>query len=118
MFNARIWKLFQSFLRFLQKLLVTHWRSLLLLLVGIYLPLQVFGELAEEVWENEGGFPWDVPILLAIHTRANPQLNFLAVMLTKLGVLGRVSDCYCRRVGAIHPPEVAIAHLSGYYGRI
>lgn len=46
MINARIWKLFRSFLTFLQRLLVTHWRSLLLLLVGVYLPLQVFGELA------------------------------------------------------------------------
>ena len=84
MINARIWKLFRSFLTFLQRLLVTHWRSLLQLLVGVYLPLQVFGELAEEVWENEGGFLWDVPILLAIHSTANPHLDFLAVMLTKL----------------------------------
>nr|WP_051033263.1 hypothetical protein [Chroococcidiopsis thermalis] len=86
MFSSRIWKLFQSFVRFLGRLLVAHWRSLLLLFVGVYLPLQVFGELAEEVWENEGGFPWDVPFLLAIHSTANPQLDFLAVMLTKLGV--------------------------------
>lgn len=86
MINARIWKLLQSFVRSLGRLLVAHWRSLLLLLVGVYLPLQVFGELAEEVWENEGGFPWDVPILLAIHSMANPQLDFLAVTLTKLGV--------------------------------
>nr|WP_199197503.1 hypothetical protein [Chroococcidiopsis sp. CCALA 051] len=86
MVNARIWKFCRSFLTFLGRLLVTHWRSPLLLLVGVYLPLQVFGELAEEVWENEGGFPWDVPILLAIHSVANPQLDFLAVTLTKLGV--------------------------------
>ena len=86
MFSSRIWKLFQYFVSFLQQLLVTHWRSLLLLFVGVYLPLQVFGELAEEVWENEGGFPFDVPVLLAIHSTANPQLDFMAVMLTKLGV--------------------------------
>jgi membrane-associated phospholipid phosphatase len=48
--------------------------------------LQVFGELAEDVWENEGGFPWDVPLLLAVHSTANPQLDVVVTMLTKLGV--------------------------------
>jgi undecaprenyl-diphosphatase len=86
MFNARLWQLLQSFFRFVQQLLITHWRSLLLLLLGVFLPLQVFGELAEDVWENEGGFPWDVPLLLAIHTTANPQLDVVVTMLTKLGV--------------------------------
>ncbi|ARV59850.1 hypothetical protein BZZ01_15525 [Nostocales cyanobacterium HT-58-2] len=86
MFNARLWELLKLFFRFLQQLLIAHWRSLLLLLLGVYLPLQVFGELAEEVWENEGGFPWDVPLLLAIRRTANPQLDAVAVMLTKLGV--------------------------------
>jgi undecaprenyl-diphosphatase len=56
------------------------------LLIGVYLPLQVFGELAEEVWENEGGFPWDVPILLAIHLTSQPRLDVFATTLTKFGV--------------------------------
>ncbi|MBW4504487.1 MAG: phosphatase PAP2 family protein [Scytonema hyalinum WJT4-NPBG1] len=86
MFNARLWQLLQSFFRFVQQLLITHWRSLLLLLLGVFLPLQVFGELAEDVWENEGGFPWDVPVLLAVHSTANPQLDVVVTMLTKLGV--------------------------------
>jgi len=86
MFNARLWQLLQSFFRFVQQLLMTHWRSLLLLLLGVFLPLQVFGELAEDVWENEGGFPWDVPVLLAVHSTANPQLDVVVTMLTKLGV--------------------------------
>jgi undecaprenyl-diphosphatase len=86
MFNSNLWKLLQSFLKFLKQLLIAHWRSLLLLLIGVYLPLQVFGELAEEVWENEGGFPWDVPILLAIHTTAEPRLDVFASTLTKFGV--------------------------------
>jgi len=60
--------------------------SLLLLLIGVLLPLQIFGELAEEVWENEGGFPWDVPILLAIHATASPQLDVFAATLTNFGV--------------------------------
>ncbi|BAZ22360.1 phosphoesterase [Kalymmatonema gypsitolerans NIES-4073] len=76
----------QSFFKFVQQLLITHWRSLLLLLLGVFLPLQVFGELAEDVWENEGGFPWDVPLLLAVHSTANPQLDVVVTMLTKLGV--------------------------------
>lgn len=86
MFNARLWQLLQSFFRFVQQLLITHWRSLLVLLLGVFLPLQVFGELAEDVWENEGGFPWDVPVLLAVHSTANPQLDLVVTMLTKLGV--------------------------------
>ncbi|MBE9130046.1 MULTISPECIES: phosphatase PAP2 family protein [unclassified Coleofasciculus] len=86
MFNSNLWKRFQSFLSYLQRLLTTHWRSLLLLLVGIYLPLQVFGELAEDIWENEGGFPWDVPLLLLIHSTASPQLDTFASTLTRFGV--------------------------------
>jgi len=86
MFTSDFWKRLQSFLSFLKKLLITHWRSLLVLLIGVYLPLQVFEALAEYVWENEGGFPWDVPILLAIHNTSTPQLDLFAAMLTKLGV--------------------------------
>ena len=86
MFNSEVWRFLQSFLSFLKHLLTKHWRSLLLLLIGVYLPLQVFGELAEEVWENDGGFPWDVPLLLAIRTTARPQLDILAVTLTRFGV--------------------------------
>ncbi len=86
MFNSEVWRFLQSFLSFLKHLLTKHWRSLLLLLIGVYLPLQVFGELAEEVWENDGGFPWDVPLLLAIRTTARPQLDIFAVTLTRFGV--------------------------------
>lgn len=86
MLNSDLWKLLRSFLTFFKQLLIAHRGSLLLLLMGVYLPLQVFGELAEEVWENEGGFPWDVPILLAIHSMAQPQLDVLAATLTKFGV--------------------------------
>lgn len=86
MFKSDFWQLVESFLQFLQQLLIAHWRSLLVLLIGVYLPLQVFGELAEEVWKNEGGFPWDVPILLAIHLTAQPRLDVFAATLTKFGV--------------------------------
>ncbi|MFH7024364.1 MAG: phosphatase PAP2 family protein [Heteroscytonema crispum UTEX LB 1556] len=86
MFKQNFWQFFQSFLSFLKHRLVRHRTSLLLLLLGVFLPLQIFGELAEDIWENEGGFSWDVPILLAIHQIANPKLDILVVFLTKLGV--------------------------------
>jgi membrane-associated phospholipid phosphatase len=95
MFISEFWKRLQSFLSFLGKLLLSHWRSLLLLLIGVYLPLQVFGELAEEVWENQGGFPWDVPILLAIHSTASPQIDVFATTVTKLGVFWGVFPVAC-----------------------
>ncbi|MBW4499928.1 MAG: phosphatase PAP2 family protein [Scytonema hyalinum WJT4-NPBG1] len=83
MFNTNFSKLILSFLNFSQKLLVARWRSLVLLLIGIYLPLQIFGLLALEVWKHEGGFPWDVPILVAIHSTARAQLDVIAVTLTE-----------------------------------
>lgn len=79
-------QLFLSFLCFLKQLLSKHYRALLLLLLGVFLPLQVFGDLAEDVWENEGGFPWDEPILLAIHATASPRLDAFAITLTQFGV--------------------------------
>lgn len=90
MFNTNFSKLILSFLNFSQKLLVSRWRSLLLLVIGIYLPLQIFGLLALEVWKHEGGFPWDVPILVAIHSTAQVQLDALAVTLTQFGSFGVV----------------------------
>jgi len=76
----------QSLLSFLKNLLIARWRSLLLLLIGVYLPLQVFEILTVKIWENQAGFPWDVPILLAVHSTANPQLNVLAVTLAIIGL--------------------------------
>ncbi|MGM3304873.1 phosphatase PAP2 family protein [Anabaena sp. WFMT] len=70
---------------FLKNLLLSHWRSLLLMFMGVYLPLQVVEILAVKIWQNKGGFPWDVPILMAIHSTANPQLDIFAVVLTKWG---------------------------------
>ena len=52
-----------------------------MLLLGVCLPLQIFGALAEDVWEHQGGFPWDVPLLLAIHATANPQLDALRLLM-------------------------------------
>lgn len=58
---------------------------LLLVLIGILLPLWGFGNLAEEIWEKEEGFPWDLPILQFIHASATPQLDALASTLTQTG---------------------------------
>ncbi|MBN3923056.1 phosphatase PAP2 family protein [Nostoc sp. NMS4] len=76
----------QSPLDFLKNLLIAHWRSLLLLLIGVYLPLQVFEILTVNIWENQAGFPWDVPILLAVHSTTNPQFDILAVTLATIGL--------------------------------
>lgn len=86
MFDAQAWQHIRSFLATLKYLLIKHRIALLLLLIGVFLPLQIFGELAEDVWENKGGFPWDVPTLLAIHSVASPQLNAFAMTFTKFGV--------------------------------
>ncbi|ACC83011.1 phosphatase PAP2 family protein [Nostoc punctiforme] len=76
----------QSPLSFLKNLLIARWRSLLILLIGVYLPLQVFEILTVKIWENQAGFPWDVPILLAVHSTANPQLDVFAVTLAIIGL--------------------------------
>lgn len=86
MSKSYLGRFLQSFLKFLKNLIVSHWRSLLLLLIGVGLPLLVFGELAEDVWEKQGGFPWDESILLAIHSTSNPQLDVFASTLTHFGV--------------------------------
>lgn len=86
MFNSDPRQLLQSFLNFFRHLLGARLGFLLVLLLGVFLPLQIFGDLAEDVWEHQGGFPWDVPILLAIHSTARPQLDAFASTLTKFGV--------------------------------
>jgi membrane-associated phospholipid phosphatase len=70
----------------LKRLPASSLASLLLLLVGVLLPFYIFGKLAEEVWENDGGFSWDVPMLLAVHQTAQPRMDAVAVYLTRLGV--------------------------------
>ncbi|MCG6134702.1 MAG: phosphatase PAP2 family protein [Nostoc sp. LLA-1] len=75
----------KSPIEFGRKLLITHWRALVVLFVGVYVPLQIFGLLALKVEQNLGGFPWDLPILLTVHSIAQPQLDQFAALLTKLG---------------------------------
>lgn len=74
-----------SFLSTLKHYLASRLGNILLLLFGVFLPFQIFGDLAEDVWED-GGFPFDDPILLAIHSTAQPRLDTLASTLTQFGV--------------------------------
>ncbi|HEY9298221.1 MAG TPA: phosphatase PAP2 family protein, partial [Phormidium sp.] len=74
-----------NFFRFIKELFIARWQGLLLLLLGVYLPLQGFALLAVQVRKNADGFPWDQPILLAIHQTSRQQLDLLAVNLTKFG---------------------------------
>ncbi|MEH1778416.1 MAG: phosphatase PAP2 family protein [Nostoc sp.] len=60
-------------------------KAVLLLLLGGFIPLLIFGDLAEDVWK-QGGFWFDVPLLLAIHRTAQPKLDVFVSHLTKLGV--------------------------------
>jgi membrane-associated phospholipid phosphatase len=59
--------------------------SLILLLVGVYLPLQIFIVLLFAVQNHEGALSWELPILLTIHEQAGEKLNLLAETLTRLG---------------------------------
>jgi len=74
----------QSFLQFLRQWLSPNGVPLLLL-VGIYLPLAVFGLLAVQIWQLDGGLTWDIAILTAIHSTAQPRLDQLAQILTLFG---------------------------------
>jgi membrane-associated phospholipid phosphatase len=58
---------------------------LILLLLGIYLPLQILIVLLFAVQNHEGALSWELPILLTIHDQTGVKLNFLAETLTRLG---------------------------------
>lgn len=78
-------KLLQTFSRFVQLWFGIHWRSLLLLFLGVFLPLQLFLLLAAEIQFQEGGLPWDVSILTTIHDTAQAQLDMIALTMTQFG---------------------------------
>ncbi len=56
----------------------------LLVFLGVFLPLLLFGHLAEEVWEG-GGFSWDRSLLLFFHDNASPALDDVMLVFTRLG---------------------------------
>ncbi|MFQ3618406.1 MAG: phosphatase PAP2 family protein [Cyanobacteriota bacterium] len=53
-------------------------------ILGVGLPLAGFGLLGFGVWKL-GNFPWDEPILLAVHATATTTLDRLAQGITRLG---------------------------------
>lgn len=57
---------------------------LLWLFAGLCLPLLVFAELAEEVWEQES-FAWDEPILLFMQAHNTPTGDAFFILFTQLG---------------------------------
>ncbi len=65
------------------RLLARRW-ALLGLFMGVFTPLVVFGELAEDVWAREG-FSWDTPLLWVIHAYASPPLDTLMLLITDVG---------------------------------
>lgn len=85
MANSELQSQSPVFLGFLKQVLQAHWRSLLLLCVGVGLPLFLFEQLAVAIWQHQGGFLWDEPILLAIHASTTESLNRLVPLLTNLG---------------------------------
>ena len=56
----------------------------LLVFLGVFLPLLLFGHLADEVWEG-GGFSWDQSLLLFFHDHASPALDDVMLVFTRLG---------------------------------
>jgi membrane-associated phospholipid phosphatase len=74
-----------GFLQFFQQWIKTHYPTLLILLLGLYLPLAIFLFLAVQIWRLEGGLSWDIAIMTAIHAAATPQLDRIATILTQFG---------------------------------
>lgn len=77
-------KVIQRFFIIAAKLVANHRLKLLALFFGVFIPFFIFGHLAEDVWD-EGGFGWDIPVLLAIHKWATPTLDALMINITNLG---------------------------------
>ena len=84
MLNLLIGKRLQSFNQFAREWLRQHGRSLLLLLLGVYIPLQIFVTLALEIGRHQGALEWDLSILRVIHAAANVQLDSFARNFTYL----------------------------------
>ena len=66
-----------------------HRWSLLVLFGSVLLPLLLFGRLAETV-HQQGGLPFDVPLLRWIHTYANPRRDHWVALVTLWGYWGAI----------------------------
>ncbi|WP_088888849.1 phosphatase PAP2 family protein [Leptolyngbya ohadii] len=78
------------------------WLPLLLLLFfGVYLPLQAFIVLALKIWQLEGGFAWEVPLLMTIHDTTTPTLDRLALIFTQFGSVKTIGPIACLIAGGL-----------------
>ncbi|MDV6374006.1 phosphatase PAP2 family protein [Deinococcus arenicola] len=78
--------MFSHLLQEIVPFLKSHWRTLLLLLLGVLLPLVLVAELTEDVF-RDGGFVWDGAILEWYRAHRTPTLTGVALA---LGVIGGV----------------------------
>jgi membrane-associated phospholipid phosphatase len=70
--------------RFGRAFLRAHGWRLLLVFAGVLLPLWAFGALVETLHEGEV-FPFDVPLLEAMHAMASARLNRVFLLFTEVG---------------------------------
>ena len=56
-------------------------------LLGVLLPLLLFGWLASQIWQQGQGLSWDVPILQWLHRTQQPLLDAISQTVTPLGVI-------------------------------
>lgn len=75
--------------RVAQRVIRRHGVRLLVVFLGIVLPLWGFGELAEDVAEAEP-FPFDLPLLQALHAHASPAADSVFLALSAIGYSGGV----------------------------
>lgn len=86
----------KSTLHALYSIIISQPKRMALLLwifCGVFLPLRIFGELADEVWQKEG-FTWDEPILLFLKSHADPRLDIFFLAFTILGA-ARIMIPFC-----------------------
>lgn len=79
------------FPKLLKTWFATHWRSLLLLLVGVYVPLQIFAILSLRIWKLEGGLIWEIPLMVTIHNAATESIDRVALFITELGSVNQIA---------------------------
>ncbi|MCC9076311.1 phosphatase PAP2 family protein [Litorilinea aerophila] len=63
------------------------WRAWLPALLGVLVAAVVFATLAGDVWVQEV-FPWDAPLMLAVHRHSAPWLDLVMLGVTQLGTYG------------------------------
>lgn len=73
------------FSKFLRRWFESNWQSLLLLVLGVYVPLQVFIIVALQVWGGAGGLTWDESLMIALHNPEKAFLIHIASIVTNLG---------------------------------